>query len=303
MPFEITILGTGSALPVNNRFPSAQIVNIAYRYLLLDCGEGTQMQLGKYKIPKSKIDHIFISHLHGDHYFGLIGLLTSYNLMGRTNTLHIYSFPGIEQIINLQLDTAGTILKYGLAFHTLSSEKHEIILDNEIFFVESFPLNHRIPCCGFLISEKPVLRKFLPEKATEFDLPLEAIPILKAGKDYSMPDGKIIKSTDVTIPGPKSRKFAYITDTRVMNSLASKIKLVDLLYHESTFVNEHAERAYETYHSTALQAAEFAMKCKVKQLVIGHFSAKYRDTQILLEEALSVFKETKLAEEGKMFSL
>lgn len=303
MPFELTILGTSSAVPMHNRFPSAQVLQIANQYMLIDCGEGTQIQLNKYKIPKSRIDSILISHLHGDHYFGLVGLITSYNLLGRAKPLHIYAHRGLEEIIQMQLDIAGFVSRYDLIFHDLSETHIETILDNDIFFVESLPLQHRIPCCGFLFTEKPHPRKFLPEKTRQFDLPFEAIPILKSGKDFTNPAGEIIKYTEVTTAGSPQRKYAYLTDTRIAKTLVSKLRQCQLLYHESTFLHADKDRAYNTFHSTAFQAAGFAKKCEVSHLLLGHFSAKYKNPMVLQDEARQVFENTILAKEGMVVSI
>ena len=303
MRFELTILGSNSAIPAHGRHPSAQILNVNETLYLIDCGEGTQMQLNKYRIRKSKIKYILISHLHGDHYFGLIGLITTMNLIGRTEPLYIYGPPALEQIIDIQLDVSNLILKYDLNFSPLNMQKPSRIIQNNDLKVEVIPLNHRIPCVGFIFKGNKQPRKYLPEVGLQYDIPVEAIPGIKNGKDFTTESGEVIPNKMLTADPLPPKKFSYITDTSYMESILSKVQRSDLLYHEATFLDELAQRAKETFHTTAIQAATIAKKSRAKRLLIGHYSAKYKELDGLLSEARTVFPDTDLAIEGQRFEV
>ncbi len=303
MKFEVTILGSNSAIPAYGRHPTAQILNYNESLYLIDCGEGTQMRLGDFGFRRSRIGHIFISHLHGDHFFGLIGLLTTNNLLGHYKPLHLYAHEPLRDLIYAQLQAAGTILKYPLQFHPIEPDKVSIIHETDILRVITFPLDHKIACQGFLFEEKPKLRKFVPEKAAPYDIPVEQIPAIKQGADFIAPDGTRVKNEWLTEDPTPPRKYAYVTDTAPLASIVPVIRSADLLYHEATFLQESAHRAGETHHSTAEEAAAIAQDAGVKQLLIGHYSAKYRDLQPLLYEAREVFPETELAIEGKTYTV
>jgi ribonuclease Z len=297
--FAVTILGNNSALPAHNRHPTAQIVTINDQLLLIDCGEGTQMQLSRYKVKRRKLNHIFISHLHGDHYFGLIGLVTSMGLLGREQPLHLYAPPGLDAIIQLQLEVAATSLPFELIYHPLT--KAEIILDNQKFSVECFNTQHRIPCWGFLIREKKLPRKLDKDKAIEFMIPASFYNSLKEGLDYITKDGSIVSNNQVTIPNSAPRSYAFCADTIYDERIADIAKDVTLLYHEATYLKDLEERAAARFHSTTIQAAMIAKKANANQLLLGHFSSKYEFLDDYLTEATAVFPNTQLAIEGVTF--
>ncbi len=297
----LTILGNNSAIPAFDRNPTAQVLQSADEACLIDCGEGTQMQMAKYKIRRAKINYIFISHLHGDHYFGLPGLLTSMSLLGRTHDLHLYGPAPLEQIIQLQLDAAGTELSYKIYFHALGEEKE--IMNNSRISVTSFKVQHRIDCWGFLFKEKKNPRKIDAEKIKSFDIPANFYERLQKGEDYTTKKGTIIPNEEVTIAAPAAKSYGYCADTIYDESLAEKIKGVDLLYHETTYLKGDEHKAAARFHSTTLQAAAVAQKAAVKKLLIGHFSAKYETLDDFLTETTSVFPNTELALEGICYKL
>lgn len=299
--FAVTILGNNSALPAYDRHPSAQIVTINDQLLLIDCGEGTQMQLSRYKIRRGKLNHIFISHLHGDHYFGLIGLISSMALLNREQPLHLFAPPGLEEIISLQLKVASTTLPYELVFHPLNDE--EVILDTPKFSVEAFHTQHRIPCWGFLIKEKKHPRKLDKEKAINFDIPAAFYPSLKMGYDYTAKDGFVVYNGQVTIPNSPAKSYAYCADTIYDERLIEIAKDVTMIYHEATYLNGMEERAAARFHSTTSQAATIAMNANAGGLLLGHFSSKFEELHDYLKEALEVFPKTQLAIEGVTFRI
>ena len=297
----LTILGNNSAIPAFNRFPTSQVLQTSDEAYLIDCGEGTQMQLAKYKIRRSKINHIFISHLHGDHYFGLPGLITSMSLLGRTQDLHLYAPAPLEQIIQLQLDAAKTVLSYQLYFHTLTEETE--IMNSNRMSVHCFPVQHRIPCWGFLFREKKNPRKIDADRIKSFDIPASFYEHLQKGEDYITKKGTVIPNGEVTIAAPAAKSYAYCADTIYDESLAEKVKGCDILYHETTYLKGDEEKAAARFHSTTLQAAAIAQKAGVKKLLIGHFSAKYEVLDPYLAETSSVFPDTELALEGVCYKL
>lgn len=303
MNFDVTILGSSSATPIYDRHPSAQVLNIHERFFLIDCGEGTQMQLNRYKIRYHRINHIFISHLHGDHYLGLMGLLSTMHLQGRKDELHLFGTKELKHITDLQLEYSQTVLRYPLMFHEIDTKKKKIIYDDDVISVESIPMNHRIDCCGFLFREKEGLRKLIKEKLEEHQIPYTFYIELKKGKDYIDASGNKIQNETITHPPNRARSYAYCSDTMYDEGIVNQISGVDLLYHEATFTSEMLERAQETFHTTASQAATIAGKAKVKQLLLGHFSARYKDVTPLLDEAIKVFPHSKLALEGEKFSI
>lgn len=301
--FNVTILGSSGALPANGRFPSSQFIEIQNRYFLVDCGEGTQVQLRRYELNLHRITHIFISHLHGDHYLGLMGLLFTMHLQQRTSDLHLYSHPGLDEIITLQLKHSHSALNYNLIFHTLKKDVVEIIHEDDKIQVETLPLQHKIACSGFLFKEKEKPRRI--DKNTLPDgLLLQQLAALKRGEDVVNEEGLILyKNKDLTMAGRRSRSYAYCSDTAYYPSLIPLIKGVDLLYHEATFAEEDVSKAKETKHSTAQEAAQIALQAGVKKLALGHFSARYKDLSILENEAKTIFPNTALAVEGETFSL
>lgn len=303
MKFEVTILGSASATPVYNRNPTAQLLNCNERQYLIDCGEGTQQQLIKFGFKASKIDYIFISHLHGDHFFGLVGLLSSLHLNGRTKPLHLFAPPALKEIIDLQFLHSDTRLRYEIDFHAIDSTKSEVIFKNNDVIVETIILNHRIPCTGFKFTEKKRLRKLLVEKLEQDDIPIAYYPMLKRSLNLDLSDGRHINHLDYTLDSPTPKVYCYCSDTMYDESYFSQIEGADTLYHEATFLHEMLDRANETHHTTAQQAAEIATRVKAKKLLIGHFSSRYKTLEGLLEEAKSRFENTQLAVEGKTFEI
>ena len=303
LPFEVTILGSSSATPTSERFPSAQVINVHGRLFLVDCGEACQIQLRKYGIRIQKIEHIFISHLHGDHIYGLPGLLGTMHLLGRTKELHIHSPEGIEEILAVLNKYSDTFLRFPIVFHVLDTKMLTIILDDDKLSVTTLPLDHRIACCGFLFREKPRQRNIIKEKMVEYNIPMEYVNKIRLGADMKDEKGTIIPNSELTIAPPPPRSYAYCSDTAFYKPLIDQIKNVDLLYHEATFTKELKARAEETSHSTAEDAAGLAQQAAVKKLIIGHFSARYVDLQPLLDEAKAVFPNTELAREGLVFKL
>jgi len=297
----ITILGNNSAIPAFDRSPTAQVLQTADESYLIDCGEGTQMQMSKYKIRRSRISRIFISHLHGDHYFGLMGLLTSMSLLGRIQELHLHAPKSLEAILNLQLKVADTTLSYKLHFHPIIKEG--IIVDDNKISVECFSVKHRIECWGFLFREKKNLRKVNAERAALYEIPAAFYEKLQQGQNYINKKGTIITNEEVTTAAPKAKSYAYCADTIYDESLVSKIKNVDLLYHETTYLKNLKERAATRFHSTTIQAANIALLGEVKKLIIGHFSSKYPTLDEFLPEAKEVFENTELALEGACYRI
>ena len=303
MSFKLTILGCNSAIPTTERKPTAQLLNVDERFFLIDCGEGTQLQLRKYKIKMQSIQHIFISHLHGDHYFGLIGLISTMHLLGREKELHVYGPPKLKDIINIQLSASNTELKYPLFFHTFGFDFPQVILQNESIVVETIPLDHSIDCCGFLFREVEKPRRMRREKIQEYGIANYLVPKIKEGGDFVLPDGTVIPHLELTRSAQKSRSFAFCSDTCFKPSIVDQIKNVDILYHEATFLQDLKQRAQFTKHSTAAQAATIAKKANVGKLIIGHYSQRYFDLEPLLDEAKSIFDSSFLAIEGETHEL
>jgi ribonuclease Z len=303
LSFNITILGSSAALPTNGRFPSSQFIEIQGRFFLVDCGEGSQMQLRRYELNLYRINHIFISHLHGDHYLGLMGLLFTMHLQQRTNELHLYGHSGLDEIITIQLRHSRSSLNYLLIFHTIEKEKHTIIFEDEKVQVETIPLIHKIPSTGFLFREKPKLRKVDKNKLPE-GLLIQQIAALKHGDDIKNEKGEMLfKNSDLTMDARPSRSYAYCSDTAYNPLIIPIIENIDLLYHEATFLEEDKQKAIETMHSTAREAAHIAKQAHVKKLMLGHFSARYKEIIKLKEEAQNTFPNTDLAIEGETFSI
>lgn len=297
----LTILGNNSAVPAFGRHPTAQVLQTQEDFFLIDCGEGTQLQMNKYKVRRSKISHIFISHLHGDHYFGLIGLLTSMSLLSRTQDLHLFGPPLLEEIISMQLNAAGASLCYKMYFHPILSEG--MLAETNSMQVECFSVKHRIECWGFLFREKKNPRKVDAERARAYEIPAAFFDKLQQGEDYVTRKGTIIPNDEVTTPGLHSCSYAYCADTIYDESLAVKIKDIDLVYHEATYLKDQETRAAERFHSTTVQAASIAKLSGAKKLLIGHFSSKYESLDAFLTEAREVFDNTELALEGACFRI
>ncbi len=301
MKFEVTILGSSSATPVFNRNPSAQLLNCNEKYYLIDCGEGTQQQLAKYNLKAARIDYIFISHLHGDHYFGLIGLLSSLHLNGRIKPMQIFGPKPLLEILEIQFKYSDTVLRYPIEFFPIEADQSTQIFENSDLTVKTIVLNHRIPTTGFIFQQKKRQRKLIKEKTDE--VPMAYYTALKKGIDVTLPNGEILRSEDYTTEADAPRSYAYCSDTLFDESYFATIKDCDTLYHEATFMHDLLDRAKETHHTTALQAAEVAKIIGARKLLIGHFSSRYKTLQMLLEEAQSVFENTELAVEGRTFQL
>lgn len=302
-PFEVHILGCGSALPTTRHNATSQIVRIGNKQFMIDCGEGTQLQMRKAHIHFSFVNHIFISHLHGDHCFGLIGLISTFGLLGRTATLHIYADPLLQRLMQPQLNFFCNGLKYQLHFHDIDATKQTIIYEDKSITVETIPLQHRIPCCGFLFREKPKKRHMIASMIEYYNIPIHLRAGIKEGNDYTTPDGTIIPNKQLTTDADPSRSYAFCSDTLPCPGIIEQIREVDLLYHEATFADSEQGRAKETYHSTARQAAQIASKAEVKHLVIGHFSSRYNDDVVLLNEAKEIFPNTSLADEERLYNI
>ncbi|MBC8052716.1 MAG: ribonuclease Z [Sphingobacteriaceae bacterium] len=303
MRFDVTILGSSSATPIYNRNPSSQLLNINERHFLIDCGEGTQVQLLRNGIKNQRIEHIFISHLHGDHYLGLVGLLSSLHLNGRSKPIYLYGPPELSEILDIQFKYSQTQLRYPLVFKATQTDHTEKIFESNDVIIETFVLDHRIPCTGFKFTQKKRSRKIIKEKFDELKIPIDLIPELKRGGTFTDKKGRVYAADELTIEAPEPRSYAYCSDTLCSWGYLQDIKGVDTLYHEATFMNDMLSRAEETFHTTTLQAGEIAVKAEVKQLLIGHFSARYKELEPLLEESKSVFKNTKLAIEGHTFEI
>lgn len=303
MTTELQIIGTGSATPARERHPSAQILRIGSSKILIDCGEGTQMQLLKFGIKHSGINYICISHLHGDHYFGLIGLLSTMSLNGRTQDLHLIGPPALESIIDAMIVAGNMHLNYQIHFIPTHDSGFELLLENEDFTLSTFPLKHRIHCTGFRFTEAKKLRHLNPEAAKQYNIPIEAYKDIKAGKDFIITHGEVIANALLTEDPEKCRSFSYCSDTIFDPEIVAYVKGSDLIYHESTYTKNLMDRAQMYFHSTAEQAATIAKMAEVSQLIIGHFSSRYDNDnlQILLDEAREVFPKTELAIEGRIF--
>jgi len=301
--FSVTILGSSSALPTSTRFPSAHVLNAHERLFLIDCAEGTQMQLRRLHIKMSKINHIFISHLHGDHTLGLVGLISTFNLVGRKSDLHIYANAKLEENLTYNLNFFIEELTFKLIFHAVEQNKHQVIYDDGKIVVESLPLRHRVPATGFLFREKrglPNIRKELIEK---YSLSLAEISSIKNGSDLTLPDGQLIPNNDFTYYSSETRAYAYCSDTLYSERLVGLIRNVDLLYHEATFANDDIKLAKVTGHSTAGQAATIESKSGATKLIIGHFSSRYKNVDLILKEAKEIFENTIAAEDGQVIEV
>ena len=301
--FEVNILGCGSALPTTRHFSSSQVVNIREKLFMIDCGEGAQLQLRRSKLKFTRLNHIFISHLHGDHCFGLMGLISTFGLLGRTAKLHIYAHKELERLLQPQLDFFCKGMTYEVEFHAIDPTKAEMIYEDRSVSVSTIPLKHRIPSCGFLFREKKTPDHIIREMIDFYRIPVYELNRIKNGEDYVTPDGTVVPNHRLTTPSAAPRSYAYCSDTLCLPGIVPQIQGVDLLFHEATFLQEDAARAKETFHTTALQAAQIARDAEAKRLVIGHFSARYEEESALLDEAKSLFPETILARENLRITL
>ena len=296
--FEVTVLGCGSALPTVKHNGSGMVVNIREKYFLVDCAEGTQVELRRNHIHLNRLFNVFITHLHGDHCFGLMGLISTLGLLGRTAPLHVYGPQDIETLFQPLIDYHCNGMTYEVVFHSIDTHQNVCVYEDKSLQVFSIPLKHRIRCCGYYFKEKELSRHILKEAIEKYAIPISQINNVKAGLDYVMPNGQIIKNEVLTTPPSPARSFAYCSDTVFRPEIAEMMKGVDLLYHEATFAESEKLLCSKVYHSTAKQAAEIARLAGAKQLMLGHYSSRYNDETILQKEAAEVFENTILAKEG-----
>lgn len=298
MAFTVTILGSSSALPTTNRNLTAHLLNADERFFLIDCGEGTQLQLRRYKAKFGRLNHIFITHLHGDHIFGLPGLISTLNLMGRKETLHIHAHPHLEKIITQFLSNFYTELGFPVIYYPLNLSTLDLVFEDNRMTVHSFPLKHRIPTCGFIFKEKPRLRNIKKDMIEFHRIPVRQIMDIKMGADFINEEGIVIPNEVLTMNPCPVKSYAFCSDTAYTEEIVPYISNVDVLYHEATFAAADRERAKETFHSTSTDAAAIALKANAGKLIIGHFSARYKDIDPLLAEARGIFPDTEAAQDG-----
>ncbi len=302
-PFKIHILGCGSALPTSRHNASSQVVELRDKMFMIDCGEGTQLQMRRSHIRFTKVGHIFISHLHGDHCFGLIGLISTFGLLGRTARLHIYATKELGPMLQAQLDLFCDRLGYEVEFHPIDTRQQQVIYEDRSLTVSTIPLEHRLPTCGFLFQEKPTAPHIRKEKIDFYRIPISQIGNIKAGADWTTEDGKVVPNQQLVYPAETPRSYAYCSDTRYMPDLGQRIRGVTALYHESTYADDNLLMAEKYFHSTARQAALVARDAQARQLILGHYSSRYEDENILLDEARQVFESTILADENMVVNL
>ena len=302
-PFKLYILGCGSALPTLRHNPSSQIVEIRDKQFMIDCGEGTQLQLRRSKIRFTKLGHVFISHLHGDHCFGLIGMISTFGMLGRTAPLHIFAHSALRNILQQQIDFFCQGLEYEVVIHDIDPSVNKVIYEDRSLTVETIPLEHRIPCCGFLFREKQPLPHIRRDMIDMYGIPLSQINNIKNGLGWTTPEGEFIPSERLTTPADPARSYAYCSDTTFKPDIADIIKGVDMVFHESTYSSEDTTRARKHFHSTASEAATVAKRAQAGHLILGHYSARYDNEAKMLEEARAIFPNTDLAAEGMVFDV
>ena len=301
--FDLHILGCGSALPTTRHLATSQVLDLRDKLYMIDCGEGTQVQMRRMRIKFSRLNHIFISHLHGDHCFGLPGLISTLGMLGRNGELTIHGPKGVETYMKPILELFCKGLPYEVRFNSIDPTKNELVMEDRSLKVYSIPLTHRIPCCGYLFEEKPKEAHIIREMTDFYRVPVRMMQELKRGADFITEDGEVIPNSRLTRPAEPPKRYAYCSDTAFNPEIIPIIEGVDLLYHEATFAESDAARAKETFHSTARQAAEIARMAKVKRLLIGHYSARYEEMSQLKREADEIFNGTMLGNEGMRFSL
>jgi ribonuclease Z len=303
MSFSLTVLGSSSAVPTTKRFPTAQVLNVHERFFLIDCGEGTQIQLRRFSVNMSRINHIFISHLHGDHVFGLYGLFSSYNLLGRKSDLHIYAYRDLEFTLDHFKKQFGINMSYSIIFHPFTADQPYEIYSDRRMTVQTLPLRHSVPVVGFIFREKPKLLNIKKDKIIQFKLGIKEIRSIKEGNDLVRPDGTFVPNNELTLPPVKPRSYAFCTDTSCFPSLVESLKDIDLLYFEATFIHDDRKLARITSHSTSVQAATLAKKAGVGKLLMGHFSNRYKNLKQLLAEATEIFPMSFAAEDGDTYTI
>lgn len=302
-PFKIHILGCGSALPTLKHNASSQIVELRGKAFMIDCGEGTQMQMRRTKLHFAKIQAIFISHLHGDHCFGLLGLLSTFGMLGRTAKLKVFAPMDYENLFKQQVEFFMKGMEYEIEFVPVDTTTKQVVYEDKSLTVETIPLNHRLPCCGYLFREKPTLPHIRRDMIDYYEIPISQINNIKNGASWTSPDGEIIPNERLVEPADPARSYAYCSDTKYMPKLYEDVEGVNVLYHESTYTSENEDRAKLYYHSTAKQAASVARDAKVGKLLLGHYSARYNNEDVLLDEAKSVFNNSFLTKEGLTFDV
>lgn len=302
-PFKIHILGCGSALPTKRHNPSSQVIDVRGKLFMVDCGEGTQAQIRRSRLSFTKLYAVFISHLHGDHVLGLIGMISTFGLQGRTAPLHVYAPAAYSQLLQMELDMFCSTLDYEIIFHPVDTTKQQIIYEDRSLTVETIPLHHRMPCSGFIFREKPGQRHIKPDMLNFYNIPQSQINNLRVGMDWTSPSGEIIPNNILTTPPDPVRAYAYCSDTRYMPSLKDLLHDVTTLYHEATYCEDMKDKAVKYLHSTAREAAMTARDANVNQLIIGHFSQRYLDETPLKEEAQAIFPNTVLANENHTYDV
>ena len=302
-PFKIHILGCGSALPTLRHNASSQVVEVRGKVLMLDCAEGTQMQLRKSKIRFTKLSHVFITHLHGDHCFGLIGMISTFGLLGRTAKLHVHGPEALGPELDRQISFFTHDLGFEVVFHPVDTTIRAVVYEDRSIMVESIPLEHRVPCCGYLISEKPSLPHIRRDMMECYGIPNSQVGNIKAGADWTTEDGEVVPNSRLVVAADKPRGYAYLSDTRYMPQLANEVRGVDLLYHESTYGDDHLPNCSKYFHSTARQAATVARDAGAGRLLLGHYSSRYEDERVLLKEAKEVFDNSFLTNENDVFEV
>ena len=302
-PFKIHILGCGSATPTLKHFPSSQIVEVRGKLFMIDCAEGTQLQIRRTRIAFTKIQAVFISHIHGDHCFGLIGMISTFGLLGRTAPLHVYAPAALEDMLNKQIELFCNDLGYDVVFHAIDTKQNKVIYDDRSITVETIPLHHRVPCSGFLFREKPSLPHIRRDMIDFYNIPLSQVNNIKAGADYTTPEGDVIANARLVTPADPPRSYAYCSDTAYRPQLSEILQGVNTLYHEATYAEDMVENAVKYCHSTARQAAQTALDSKVGRLFLGHYSSRYTDENVLLDEARKVFPKTFLTNELMVIEL
>ncbi len=303
MSAKLHIIGSGSALPTKNHFPTSQVLELREKQYMIDCGEGTQIRMSQMGLKTTRLGHVFISHLHGDHCFGLIGMISTFGMLKRTADLHIHAHPDLERLLTPLLNYFCTDISFKIEFHPIDPSINQLIFEDRSIEVYTIPLKHRVPTCGFLFQEKPGLRHIKRDMIDFYNVPVSKIGKIKLGEDFITDEGETILNETFTLPPTPTLKFAFCSDTAYSESIIPIIRDADLLYHEATFAESELVRARQTMHSTARQAAEIAKKANVKKLILGHFSARYISKNILLKEAKVVFENTELADDMKYFEL
>ena len=302
-PFRLYILGCGSALPTLRHYATSQVIELRGKQFMIDCGEGTQLQLRRSKINFNKIQAVFISHIHGDHCFGLIGMISTFGLQGRTAPLHVYSPKELEQMLTDQVSLFCPHLSFEVVFHAVDPNVQKVVFEDNSLTVETIPLEHRMPCCGYLFREKNTLPHIRRDMIDYLEIPVSQINNIKMGADWTREDGTVVPNSELVTPADPPRSYVYCSDTRYIPTLHERLKNVDLLYHESTYGEDNLNRAETYWHSTARQAALVARDAGAKRLLLGHYSSRYQDENVLLEEARAVFKNTYLTDENDVFDI